>query len=189
MRMSRIHFLLALPSRLESLLIGAVRDRGAGSNTNPVPLLNSQRCWSDSGFKDKDKDPSNNTNDRDSQKSSSVSTSTGENYNPKEDSFFTQDKAFGSKENKGSGNSERPVFDPESDVTENNSSEEDLSPPTNCCQTGCPNCVWIDYVEKLSTKFTDPGLTRDKILKELEAIEDANIKAYIMMELRVRKMI
>lgn len=108
-------------------------------------------------------------------------------YDPKDDQFFTQEPAFGSKENKGQGEAERPVFHP-AEVTDKDETEE-LSPPTTCCQSGCPNCVWIEYAEKLSKRYTDPGMSKDKVLKELEQLDDQNIKAFIMMELRTRKLI
>ncbi|ODN03446.1 Oxidoreductase-like domain-containing protein 1 [Orchesella cincta] len=120
-------------------------------------------------------------------KSEGVKFTEEKQYDPKKDDFFTQDTAFGSKENKGLGESERPVFIPEGEVKV--ISEEDLEPPTTCCQSGCPNCVWIEYVEKLSKFYTDPTLSKDKILKELDGIEDSNVKAFIMMELRVKKLI
>ncbi|CAL8137912.1 unnamed protein product [Orchesella dallaii] len=110
-------------------------------------------------------------------------------YDPKKDSFFTQDTAFGSKENKGLGESDRPVFIPDQENETKITSAEDLTPPTTCCQSGCPNCVWIDYVERLSKLYEDPSLSKERILKELDGIEDSNIKAFIMMELRVKKLI
>lgn len=109
-------------------------------------------------------------------------------YTWKEDKFFTQDVAYGQKDNKGKGNPERPYFEPtkEEEIVEE---EELLVPPTNCCRSGCPNCVWIDYVDKLSLRFTDPKLSREKILKDLETIDDESIKSFIMMELRCKKLI
>lgn len=110
-------------------------------------------------------------------------------YDPKKDSFFTQDTAYGSKENKGGGESERPVFIPPDENENKESSEDSEDAPTNCCQSGCPNCVWIEYVEKLTKKYSDPKMSRDKVLQELDALQDDNIKAFIMMELRIRKLI
>jgi hypothetical protein len=109
-----------------------------------------------------------------------------EEYDPKEDAFFTQDVAYGSKVNKGKGDPVRPFFDPPEVVEDE---EEYLSPPTNCCRTGCPNCVWLEYVEKLSKKYSNPELSKEKILKDLDEMDDQSIKAFIMMELRVKGLI
>lgn len=153
--------------------------RSVSRFTGPVLQRNSDR--------DKDKDTSTGKTEGDTGKDTNQSGRASKLYDQKEDSFFTQDVAYGSKENKGQGDPDRPVFIPEEE--DSKSDEEDLSPPTNCCQSGCPNCVWIDYVEKLSKKFTDPSLTRERIMKDLNGIEDQNIKAFIMMELRTKKLI
>lgn len=54
-------------------------------------------------------------------------------------------------------------------------------PPTNCCMSGCPNCVWIAYAEELSKIFDDSGeKSREIIFRE---ISDENMKAFLRMEL------
>jgi len=120
-----------------------------------------------------------------------ISNSSLSEYNPKEDSFFTQDDAYGSKVNKGLGDEERPFYDPLLEVSAlpKEEEEEGLSPPTNCCRSGCPNCVWIDYVEKLSKKYSDPLLSREKVLKDLDGMQDQSIKAFLMMELKSKGLI
>lgn len=57
--------------------------------------------------------------------------------------------------------------------------------PTTCCMSGCPNCVWLDYAEKLSEYFKDGG---KRAMEELnEKVSDENIKAFIMHEWRMRQ--
>lgn len=56
--------------------------------------------------------------------------------------------------------------------------------PTTCCMSGCPNCVWLDYADKLSAYFKDGG---ERAMKELDKISDPNIKAFIMQEWRSRQ--
>jgi len=67
--------------------------------------------------------------------------------------------------------------------------EDSLDAPTNCCMSGCPNCVWIEYVERLVKYYSNPELTKTKVLEELDKLEDENIKAFIRMELRYRRLI
>lgn len=56
--------------------------------------------------------------------------------------------------------------------------------PTTCCMSGCANCVWLDYAEKLCKYYQDGG---EQAIKEInERISDPNIKAYIMHEIRMR---
>ncbi|KAK4874708.1 hypothetical protein RN001_014068 [Aquatica leii] len=63
--------------------------------------------------------------------------------------------------------------------------EEPLQPPTNCCMSNCPNCVWIDYAQKLSNYYKDGG---EKAMKEInEHITDSSLKAFVLMEIRIRK--
>lgn len=50
--------------------------------------------------------------------------------------------------------------------------------------SGCANCVWLDYAEKLNQYFRDGG---DRALKEIEEkVTDPNVKAFIMQEVRMR---
>jgi len=58
---------------------------------------------------------------------------------------------------------------------EDTESEEDLVPPTNCCMSGCPTCVWLEYVDKLAKHYSNPKLGREKVHKDVENIEDGNI--------------
>ncbi|KAI4482712.1 hypothetical protein M0804_008565 [Polistes exclamans] len=64
---------------------------------------------------------------------------------------------------------------------------EELTEPTNCCMSGCTNCVWIQYVEKLSSKLEVSNMDVQKEI--LEKIQDPNMKAFLSMELRCRNLI
>ena len=57
-------------------------------------------------------------------------------------------------------------------------------PPTMCCMTGCANCVWIEYAEKLVSKYGNcsEGVTKDI----LSQIDDPSLKAFVEMELMFR---
>ena len=118
---------------------------------------------------------SNNGNDR------HASTSTAEKPLQKQDDT-TPDIGFGSKVNKGKGDATRPLYIPEVESPD----PVNLEPPTTCCMSGCPNCVWLEYAEALTKTLCKSDVSKDKIRKELDNIEDQNIKAFIMMELRTR---
>ncbi|CAL7934931.1 unnamed protein product [Xylocopa violacea] len=64
---------------------------------------------------------------------------------------------------------------------------DDLSEPTNCCMSGCTNCVWIQYAEKLSATLQKSDVDVQKLI--IDKIEDPNMKAYLSMELRFRNIV
>jgi len=53
--------------------------------------------------------------------------------------------------------------------------------PTNCCMSGCANCVWIQYAEELAKFYEDGG---EKARKAIEEIDDPMMKAFLQMELK-----
>lgn len=58
-----------------------------------------------------------------------------------------------------------------------------LEPPTSCCGSGCPNCVWVLYAEKLAKHYCDGGVEAEKAIER--EVTDPSLKAYILMEVRM----
>lgn len=57
------------------------------------------------------------------------------------------------------------------------------SPPTDCCECGCYNCVWIGYAESLAKTYQDSRKASQEVLNQ---IEDPSLKAFIQLELKER---
>lgn len=56
-------------------------------------------------------------------------------------------------------------------------------PPTTCCGSRCPNCVWIDYAEELCELLKDgTTVAQEEMLK---SVEDRNMRAYLLMEIKL----
>lgn len=53
--------------------------------------------------------------------------------------------------------------------------------PTDCCMSGCQNCVWIVYAETLTKMYDDGGEKAKKII--LTRIQDPTMKVFLKMEL------
>lgn len=59
--------------------------------------------------------------------------------------------------------------------------------PTTCCMSGCANCVWIDYAEKIKQILVDKDSKYiSKII--LDKIQDPNMKAFLSMELKSKNL-
>ncbi|XP_008560717.1 uncharacterized protein LOC103580660 [Microplitis demolitor] len=61
---------------------------------------------------------------------------------------------------------------------------DDFDEPANCCMSGCTNCVWLQYAEKLSEKLTNSSGDVQKII--MDKVTDSNMRAFLSMELRLR---
>lgn len=52
--------------------------------------------------------------------------------------------------------------------------------PTNCCMTGCPNCVWLQFAKDMMEFSIEGGPNARKIIEE---IEDPNLRTFLLFEL------
>lgn len=59
-----------------------------------------------------------------------------------------------------------------------------LDLPTTCCGSGCHNCVWVSYAEKLAEHYCDGGLEAERTIEK--EVTDPSLKAYILMEVRMK---
>lgn len=70
-------------------------------------------------------------------------------------------------------------------VTDIDSEVDLLEEPTTCCMSGCTNCVWIEYADKLSEKLKNSNDDVQNII--MNKIQDPNMRAFLSMELKCRK--
>ena len=59
-----------------------------------------------------------------------------------------------------------------------------LDPPTNCCMSGCNNCVWITYAEELAKLSRDGGEQARRVIEK--SVTDPCLKAFLLTELKMR---
>ena len=53
-------------------------------------------------------------------------------------------------------------------------------PPTNCCNSGCMECVWVLYAEDLLATFSDKTKGKEQIKTIIaKEITDPNMKEYL----------
>ena len=60
------------------------------------------------------------------------------------------------------------------------------SPPTTCCGSGCANCVWIEYAQRLTDSISvEQRRSVDDFLANIDQhIDDPSVRAFVAMELR-----
>lgn len=54
--------------------------------------------------------------------------------------------------------------------------------PTNCCMSGCANCVWIEYAKELTKIYSDGGDKAKELI--LKRITDPSLKMFLQIELK-----
>lgn len=60
-----------------------------------------------------------------------------------------------------------------------------VPPPEGlCCMSSCQNCVWLQYADELADYFKDGGKKAEEALND---VPDVNLKAFLKMELRMKK--
>ena len=101
----------------------------------------------------------------------------------KRGNILTVSRCFGSSGPESvEGGNERALA--ESVSAENAEDTEIPDPPTNCCMSGCANCVWIDYAHELASIYRDGGRAAERVMT---AIEDPSLKIFLNLELKELK--
>ena len=118
--------------------------------------------------------------------------------------MFIQTSHIDSKENKFSmtkksqneivkrNDNHRPIVDfIENENKETKKSvERDYSnppePPTTCCMSGCPTCVWLEYAEEISQFYKDGGSKAKEAIEK--DIHDPSLKAFLLFELSTKNL-
>lgn len=55
-------------------------------------------------------------------------------------------------------------------------------PPSVCCESGCPNCVWIQYADELIQYCGDKSEAQKKVMSQ---IKDPQVRAFVQMEINM----
>ena len=58
-----------------------------------------------------------------------------------------------------------------------------------CCGSGCHNCSWLTYADELLAYYEELNKRNEgveKLLQEIEKMEDANLKAFLKMEIKFK---
>ena len=59
-----------------------------------------------------------------------------------------------------------------------------------CCQSGCQNCVWLQYAEEISKQYLNQASKNETKIKQLicevEKLTDENLKSYLLFEIRLK---
>ena len=50
--------------------------------------------------------------------------------------------------------------------------------------SGCANCVWIEYAERLADHYADGGEAGRRAIQE--HVHDPSLRAFLLLELRTR---
>ncbi|CAH8587939.1 unnamed protein product [Schistosoma rodhaini] len=86
----------------------------------------------------------------------------------------------------------------------NTDSEPEPPHRSDCCESGCANCVWVEYAENLfkyhikrikesndNTSFKDKGKVFgemvNKLQKEINQIEDQNLRIFLLTEIEIKR--
>ncbi|GFT94804.1 oxidoreductase-like domain-containing protein [Nephila pilipes] len=80
-----------------------------------------------------------------------------------------------------------PVVTLESNSSKNETESNDIDKPVDmpgkhdCCQEGCKNCVWLNYVIDVKYRVKN---NREEIQKILDRIPCSDVRFFVEMELK-----
>lgn len=97
--------------------------------------------------------------------------------------FLSSAKDSGSSSDDSTNVNRRVNSSPGSDAKRLKSEIETGLPeePTDCCMSGCANCVWIQYAEELKSKFCSSDEELRAII--MNKISDPSMKMFLSLEL------